>query len=684
VTHDGIVKLLDFGVAALQTQATQPASADTGPQPLTPGYAAPEQLRGDPVSTAADVYALGVLLYVLVTGEHPYGTRHSTRTQLVRSALTDEAAPASERLAGAAERRRVRGDLDAVIARALSRDPAARYTTAAQFASDIRAYLGNFPVHARAPTRAYAARKFAQRHWGGVVSALLILVILIGATVVTTLQTLEARRQRDFARTQLARAQAINELNRYVLFDAAPGETFTTAELLRRALHVLERQKTTEPNRVTLLTSVGFGYEMQNDHAAGKRILTEAYDLSRATSDASARANAACALADSLSNEHNTPRSEALIKDGLRELPRGPEFALDRYFCLLRGQQVAKVSGDTQLAIRRGEAALAALKDVPFAHDLEDVEGYESLASTLREAGRMHEAQASYAIAWPRLVALGRDDTFDAATLLGNWAQVLLQMGRPLEAQQYKQRELEIKLAVPDPVAASMSLTNYAQLLFELARLDEAADYAERAYREAVKSDNQLVLNQTRLRLARIYREKHDSARAARMLDEAEVPMRQLLPPGHFAFASLAAERALLASEQEDFPRALELINQALEITEEAGRHGKAGAQFLPILLTHRAEIELAAAQLAPASSHARQALALLTTTAQPGDYSVYAGRAELTLARVLAAGGESSESRRAANRAVQHLTKAEGADHPETLAAVRLSSGPSLDERIQ
>lgn len=139
-----------------------------------------------------------------------------------------------------------------------------------------------------------------------------------------------------------------------------------------------------------------------------------------------------------------------------------------------------------------------------------------------------------------------------------------------------------------------------------------------------------------------------------------------------------------MACEQENFPRALQLINEALEITEEADRHGKAGAQFLPILLTHRAEIELAAAQLAPAGTDARQALALLATTAQPGDYSVYAGRAELTLARVLAAGGESSEARSAANRAVQQLTKAEGADHPETLAALRLSGGPSLDERIE
>ena len=97
----------------------------------------------------------------------------------------------------AAERRRVRGDLDAIIARALHRDPAARYATATEFAADIRAYLGNFPVQARQASRAYVAHKFAQRHWGGVLSALLTLLVLVGATVVTALQTFEARRQRD-------------------------------------------------------------------------------------------------------------------------------------------------------------------------------------------------------------------------------------------------------------------------------------------------------------------------------------------------------------------------------------------------------------------------------------------------------------------------------------------------------
>ena len=168
VTPEGVVKLLDFGVAALQPRTrdaatTAPASAA---QALTPGYASPEQLRGEPVAAAADVYSLGVLLHVLLTGVHPFGSSVATHTKLARAALTEDPGPASERLAIPAERRRLRGDLDAIIARALRREPAQRYATATDLAADLRRFLGNFPVQARTLTRRYVAYKFVQRYLG--------------------------------------------------------------------------------------------------------------------------------------------------------------------------------------------------------------------------------------------------------------------------------------------------------------------------------------------------------------------------------------------------------------------------------------------------------------------------------------------------------------------------------------
>lgn len=676
VTSEGVVKLLDFGVAALQADPAQLQGADSAPRlrALTPGYAAPEQLRGEPVSAAADVYALGVLLHVLVTGEHPFGASSTTRTQLVRATLTLDAAPASGRLPGA-ERRRVRGDLDAVIARALSRDPARRYLTAAELAADVRRFLGNFPVRARAASRGYVAHKFAQRHWGGVFSVALVVLVLLAATVVTTLQTLDARRQRDFARNQLSRAEALNDLNSYVLLDAAPGEAFTAKDLLGRTLHVLERQHATDANRVALLTTIGWEYEAGNDHNAGYQVLNEAYGLSRGISDHSARARAACALANSLANERYSPRSDTLIEEGLRELPPDAEYSLDRYFCLSRAKEVALDAGDAQQAIRRSEAALNALTAAPFAHELAELHGHEELASALREAGRYRDANQEFARAWSGLVALGRDDTKGASICLSNWALVQYQMGHPLEAEKSLRRSLELEHANSSARPSPMLLTNYAQMLYDLARLDEAANYAERAYQLGQAAGDQLAINQTRVRLARIYRAQHRPVDSLRLLDEAQSAMQKLLPAGHFAFAAVAAERALALQQQGSLEEAMNFIDQALQIDEQAARRGRAGAQFLPILLTQRATIELAAQRADAATGDARRAVTLLSEGAQAGDYSSNLGLAYLTLARALNARQEPTEARSAARRAVEQLRLALGEAHPETQAAMQLAA---------
>jgi tetratricopeptide (TPR) repeat protein len=675
VTPEGVVKLLDFGVAALQ--AGTDARETQAPRALTPGYAAPEQLRGEPVAAASDVYALGVLLHVLVTGEHPYGARGTTETELMRAALTEDPTPAS-RLAAAAERRRGRGDLDAIIARALSRDPAGRYPTAAEFADDVRAWLGNFPVRARAATRSYVVHKFAQRHWGGVLGAVLTLLVLLAATVVTTLQTLEARRQRDFAYAQLGRAAAINDLNYYVINDAGPaGQPMTARGLLARAEHVLERQRLNDANRVVLLTSIGWEYEAQGDLVSGMRILNQAYALSRTLSEPSARAQAACALANALANEKSSPRSEALIEEGLRELPPTPEFALDRASCLERAQQVASNAGDGQLALQRSREALEVLKQVPFPHEVAELHADEELAAAFDETGRYRDAATAFAAGWPRLVALGRDDTVGAGTWLDNWSTDLLRLGRPLEAEKLQRRLIELEdSGAPGEEISAMTLSAYAQTLIELARPDEAASFAERAYTEALRRGNQAAIAQTRLRLARIYRARGDFPRAIAMLDEAETGMRTLLPPGHYAFGSVTAERALVARDQGDLSTARAQIDTAVALDEQAARRGKAGAEYVPVMLIYRAGIELAARQPPSAEADLHRALAQLTTNAAPGDYSVYVGRAELALARVLGSEGKPAEARHAAQLAAQQLAQAEGPQHPETRAAVELGGG--------
>jgi eukaryotic-like serine/threonine-protein kinase len=675
VTPEGVVKLLDFGVASLQS-ASDAVHADA-PHALTPGYAAPEQLRGEPVTTAADVYALGVLLHVLVTGEHPLRVYRTTETELMRATLCEDPEPASERLARAADRRDVRGDLDAIIARALSRDPGRRYPTAAEFAADVSAYLGNFPVRARPVTRAYIARKFAQRHWGGVLGAALTVLVLLAASIVTTLQTFEARTQRDFARMQLGRAEAINDLNYYVINDSGPaGAPITVRGLLARAEHVLERQRLNDANRVALLASMGQEYEAQGDHASGLRILNEAYGLSRRVSDPSARAQAACELAGALSNDGPSPRSNALIEEGLRELPDAPEFALDRANCLEWGEVVASNLADMQLALERSQGAEKVLKQVPFPHEVAELLADETLASALVSAEHYSEANDAFARGWSRLVELGRDDTVGAGILLNNWAVNLLDLGRPLEGERLLRRSIALDEGGSAGQSASPTkLNNYTRTLIELARIDEAASVAARAYREARRLGNQSAIFANRLRTARVCLAQRAFACATAALDEAEPVMRTVLPAGHFDFALLSAERALVARARGDLAAARRLIDDAIRIAEQTSRSG--GSLFVPIFLTYRADIELAARQPSSADADLHRALDLLRAGARPGDYSVNVGRAELVLARVLSFEGKVAEARREAQLAAAQLTRAEGPEHPETLAAGRL--GQSL-----
>jgi tetratricopeptide (TPR) repeat protein len=224
----------------------------------------------------------------------------------------------------------------------------------------------------------------------------------------------------------------------------------------------------------------------------------------------------------------------------------------------------------------------------------------------------------------------------------------------------------------PGRVAPPTRLNNYARTLVELGRIDEAAEVAARAYREAGRLGNQSAIFENRLWSARVYLAQHDLPRADAALDEAEPLMHKLLPAGHYVFAVLSAERALIASERHDLGAARKLIDEAIKIAEQQSQRG--GSPFVPLYLIYRADIELSAEQPSPAEADLHRALDLLRVDAQPGDYSVYVGRAELILARVLSSEGNLPEAHREAELAVRQLTQAEGSKHPETLVAAGIA----------
>ncbi|HXO42325.1 MAG TPA: serine/threonine-protein kinase, partial [Thermoanaerobaculia bacterium] len=247
VTADGAVKLLDFGIAKLlpgaETDGTLPLTV-AGRLLLTPLFASPEQVRGEPVTTATDVYALGLLLFRLLVGAHPYRFATESPVEVVR-VVCDQPPPRPSvaATAGAAGlglpalRRRLRGDLDNIVLKALRKEPERRYASVEALAEDVRRYLEQLPVRARPDTPGYRGAKFARRHRLVLAAAALIAASLLGGLLATVRQARIAER-----RFQDVRALADSLL--FEVHDAIaplPGSTPARQLLVRNGLAYLDR-----------------------------------------------------------------------------------------------------------------------------------------------------------------------------------------------------------------------------------------------------------------------------------------------------------------------------------------------------------------------------------------------------------------------------------------------------------
>ncbi|HWZ84205.1 MAG TPA: serine/threonine-protein kinase [Terriglobales bacterium] len=698
VRNDGQVKLLDFGIAKLLEVEGQTAAQLTvdGVRAMTPECAAPEQLRGGPITTATDVFALGVLLYVLLTGHHPAGQGPHTAADLVKAIVDTDPVRPSEVVtyhAGSAQipvqnaaRRRttphklnrlLRGDLDTIIAKAIKKEPAERYSTVIAMADDLRRYLGNEPISARPDSIAYRVRKFTHRRRGAVALATLAFVATAGGVAGTVMQARKAREQRDFALRQLSRAQSTIEFNEFLLSDAAPsGKPFTVNELLGRAENTLARQRAGDPtSRVELMVVIGDQYSTQDEPGKARGILEEAHRLSRTLQDTSTRAEASCALAGALARDGDLARAEALIQEGLLELPAASQYDSDRIFCLRRGSEVAQERGDAQQGIARMQTTWDLLKQSPFNSDTLELQPLTELAEAYRVAGQNQLADSTFRRASALMSTLGRDDTQSAVVLFNDWALALDRLGRPMEAENLYRRAIDISRVGPSEEAVSaMLLKNYASTLRQLNRLDEAADYAERSYTKAVRTDDQTVIYNALYVRALIYIDQHDLKRAAAMVAELEPRMVKTFPPGHFWLGAMASAQALLASAKGDSPSALTLADRAVAIVEAASKDGRAGGDFLPVALMRRSTVELAAGRPVQSALDAQRAVTLLQAAGPPGALSSNVGRAYLNLGFALQSEGKSTEAHDAFQLAIENLQNTAGPDNPDTQTARQLA----------
>ncbi|HUF35018.1 MAG TPA: serine/threonine-protein kinase [Gemmatimonadales bacterium] len=673
VTVDGQVKLLDFGIAKLLEDTPADAGAPltgTGAILATPEYASPEQIRGHPVSTASDVYALGVLLYELLAGTRPYRLADRSREELVR-AICEQEPDRPSRAVPEPRRRALAGDLDTIVLTALAKEPARRYSSVQHLRDDLRRHLEGYPVRARPATRLYRARRFLRRNRGPVAAAGLVVAALAAGLAGTAWQARAASRQaeraervRDFLTGLFAIADP----------DTARGRTVTARELLDRGAATLTGGLERDPElRAEMLGVVGSLYRRLGLWDEARPLLEGAVEAQRSRGPG-ARAELADAserLAGLLHDLGDYEESERLAREVVAERRRLPESdprvaaGLATLATVLRqrgefpeadsllreGLRLSRARDDTaavagmladlaSVAWRRGhnaEARAAAEESVALRRRLHG-ELHTETAQALRGLGLVLRAQGEYAAAVSafneslaiRERLLGPDHSL-VASALGDLGGAFQESGRMAEAEAAHQRALAIRRAAlgPDHPEVATALNNVAVLRYFAARPAEAVPMFEQAiaiWRRTFGETHPTVLSGLN-NLGAARREAGDLRGAERILREVLVLRLRALEEDHPDVAQSYNNLAVLLARQGKLGEAETNHRRALAVWRRklGERHPSAAFALsgLGRVLLERGRPEEALPPL-------REALDLRLATMDPGSPDIALSRRDL------------------------------------------------------
>jgi serine/threonine-protein kinase len=694
----GRVKLLDFGIATLITDESSGHKPTTtvAARALTPEYAAPEQVTGEAVTTATDVYALGVLLYQMLVGCHPTSADGATDAVVVRNLLEREpprlSTVASSLRADERRARRLlderattrdrlvkicRGDLETIVAKALKKHSAERYQTVTAFADDVRRHLRHEPVSARPDSPWYRWRTFAARRRLELAAAALVMLALVAGTAIAVRQARLSAGERDRALEQLRRAEAVNDLSAFLISQARPDRApISNAELLARGEAAIERRYARDTVlRTHMLLMLAERYFENQQFDAWRRVLAGAYAASRESADPILRAHAGCAWSKLLMEQQRAVEALATI-DGVRPLVAGPEHTDVAAYCARLESRAAGHTGDIVRALRAAERAvtLETTRGAPANRLLSAV---EALASAQTGAGDYARADAAYRRAVTLAEQQGLDRTLEFAMLLNNWSVMLLNGGQHGDAAATSQRAVETaRLADSENGASLTMLATWASGLAAIgdfvrstAALDEALVKA-RAAGSATRLFNtlgQAVIAAT---------EAGDLARAASLLDEATRTLPTDPPPLSKAFVEICAGRVALASGEPQ--RAIEMTRRALASLASASPNQPS---LLPTQ-TFLARTLNAGERFVEARDHASRSLALARERLGGFRYSSTVGSALLEQAAAHRGLGDLGVARRDAAEALEHLRPTLGPRSRTTVRAEQLLSALTHDVR--
>ncbi len=509
VTADGVPKLLDFGIAKLLNPEISAQTIDMTAANLrlfTPDYASPEQIRGERITTASDVYSLGALLYELLTGRRPYRVKSRTAEAISKAVLEEDPEKPSTAVTRAREgkataetplrsepqkvRRLLVGDLDTIVLKAMRKEPHRRYASAEQLSEDIRRHLENLPVVARKDTVSYRVGKFLRRHKATAAAATLVFLSLVGGIVATSWQARVARREHERAQRSLKDVRKLTNSFLFEFHDAIAdlaGSTPARELVVRRALEYLG----------ALSREVGTDRSLQRELAEAYERLGEIQGGSNAslgdTAGAIASYRAALGLREALLAADTKSSTDANAFATCLETLAG---ILGRAGNLDESLRLAQQALTVQEGLVKADARSWALrKGLAQAHfvlsnQLELLNRPRDQIAEMENAREIYEALAAED---PRNPSARRS----AALTHKYLASVRFSLGeKEIALEGYRKSEaIERELVAADPTSAlykkdlSHSYGGIGETLFALGRVEEGAE----SYRKAIAIRKELA-----------------------------------------------------------------------------------------------------------------------------------------------------------------------------------------------
>ena len=672
VTPEQQVKLLDFGIAKVLHEEDDPGALDAtltrlGSGPMTPEYAAPEQVRGEPVTTATDVYALGALAYELLTGRGPHRLSRLTAAEVERAVAEREVErpssavsrsktasglePSPEAVATARGtdqhhlRRELRGDLDTIVMRALQKDPARRYPSAGALADDIRRYQSGLPIAARRDSFSYRAGKFARRHAISVGATVLVLISLVAGLIGTAWQARVASREAAKAREVSRFLTSLFEVADPALTNAA---SITARELLDRGASRIESQLAGQPDlQADMMILLGRIYRDLGVYDRSQPMLERALELSSSSAarDSERAAEAMGELARLWLDKGRPEDAERLQRQvlELRRQSRGPDHPdIGRTLRDLASVLTSRGKYDEAEQLQREALALHEAAYGPEHTEIaSDLEGLQEI---LRLRGQTEPAILTARRTLEMRLKLLGNDHLETATAMNNLAILLREKWELAEAEKLYRQVLDFdlrRLGEVHPNTATVK-NNLAWVLRDQGHYDEA----EQLFRSALDLDRKLfgaehpyvatVLNN----LASLLAIRGRNEEAIQLFEQSLAMFRRIYGDAHPRIGTVQAGLAGVLSEKAD-PRAGPLYRDALAQLEKllASTH----PTLEPVLLGLGRHLTRNG-QAAEAEPLIRRALD--TRMSRLGGSDPRTAEAQVRLGIALAAIGRSSEAR--------------------------------------